>query len=136
MLADFGSFSGSWTGSMLVILPPLTVTLSWTLPYWLDSTGLVTVFADELVDADEDDEDDEPEDEPDDPDELDVVPEDEDVVDAAGEAVWAVGVVVAAGACAWKPSVAATPATVADRTMGARFMESTIPPGREPAPGG
>src|SRR4051794_23593883 len=108
MLADFGSFSRSWTGSMLVILPPLIVTLSWTLPYWLDSTGLVTVFADELVDAFDADEDDEP-------DEPDVVPEDEDVVDAAGDAVWAVGVVVAAGACAWNPSVAATPATVADR---------------------
>ena len=34
---------GAWTASALVILPPLTVSRTWTAPYWVWTTSPVTV---------------------------------------------------------------------------------------------
>src|SRR6476659_2698876 len=36
---------GAWTASALVIFPPLTVTRTWTAPYWVCATSPVTVRA-------------------------------------------------------------------------------------------
>src|SRR4051812_3005334 len=96
---------------MLLILPADTVTLSCTGPYCVETASLVTVFVEpvdafvvaaELLDDDELDEDDVP---------VDGVDVPVDAV--AGEL---------AESWAWKPSVAASPVTVAARTIGARFM--------------
>jgi hypothetical protein len=103
---------GSCSASILVILPLVTVTLSWTLPYWVPIASPVAVLVPvaEAVVWDDDE------------DALRLVEEDVDVepdvvVDAATAAV--------AVAPAWwvvKPSVAARPSAVAPRTMGARVM--------------
>jgi hypothetical protein len=85
-------------------LPPEIVTLSWTLPYRVETALLVTVF-----EADEDDEED------------DVDVEDELELDVEGAAV-VTAAAVGAFECGVKPSVAPRPAAVAARTMGARFM--------------
>jgi hypothetical protein len=78
-----------------VILPPLIVTLSWTLPYCVATASPVTVFA----------------------------ALDDDVAegDAVGAGAAAVGIADAAWR-GWNPSVAARPRAVAVRTIGARCM--------------
>src|SRR3954454_11924302 len=88
--SERGSLPWSSSASMLVILPFLTVTRTWALPYWVSTAPPVAVF-DELepLDADE------------------------------------VGVAVArraGGACGWKASTPAVPATVAVRTREDRRM--------------
>src|SRR5206468_7954965 len=88
---DFGSWEGSWSAWMPVIFPPLIVTFSWTLPYWVETASLVTVFVD-----------------------------DENFGgDAAVVVVTAVA--AGAFEWGLNPSVAARPAAVAARTTGARL---------------
>jgi hypothetical protein len=79
------------------------------LPYGVATGSPVTAFAGDEPDADVFDEDD----------------EDEDDAAAPGDGVVVAGAADAAtcGLWAWKASVAATPAAVALRTMGARFMD-------------
>src|SRR4051794_7312317 len=92
---------------MSVILPLATVTLSCTLPYCVPTASPVTVLDDE--DEDEDDED------------------DEDDEGAGAEAAATVAASAADSAwCGWNPRVAARPRAVAVRTIGARYMTSTI----------
>src|SRR3954468_9763177 len=98
---DFGSPEGSWTACTAVIFPPLIVTFSWTGPYWVCTASPVTL-PEALGDED--------------------VRVDDVVVGGAA----AVVVVAGTGRWAWKPRVAARPAAVAARTMGARGMGSGL----------
>src|SRR4051794_14982390 len=80
---------------MSVILPPEIVTLSWSGPYRVGSTALVTVLVDPEVET------------------------------LAVDVVAVVAVVAAAGAWVWNPSVAPRPAAVAARTMVDRFISGS-----------
>src|SRR5215210_6251053 len=96
---DRGSLPCSRRASILTILPLVTVTRTWALPYWVSMASPVAAPlppALPLLDP------------------LDVAAG----VEAGVEAVplWAAGV------WAWKPRMPAVPATVAARTMGDRRM--------------
>src|SRR4051795_5501332 len=116
-----GSLPCSCSATTLVILPFLTVTLTWAAPYCVSTAVPVAV---------PDTPDDELEDEPDDPEPDEPLPDEApeplvDVLDVLldADAVDAVAVCTA-GACAWKARMPAVPATVAVRTMGDRRMGS------------
>src|SRR5436190_11359664 len=49
--ADFGSPSGSWIAWIAVILVPEIVSLSWTSPYLLEATSLVTVLPEDVLET-------------------------------------------------------------------------------------
>src|SRR3954452_7104759 len=104
MATDFGSLDGSSTVSTLVILPPSIVTLSSTGPYWVETASPVTVFV-AAVEV-----------------ELEDFEDFDDFDDFDGDARVVVDATVAfvVGVFAWalKPSVKASPAAVAARTMG------------------
>src|SRR5690349_10802934 len=117
--AERGSLPVRTRPWMAVILPSLTVTRTWTGPYWVSIASPVAVPETVVVVDDELLEDELP-DEPDEP-ELPLPFEALDaLLDAGVDAVVVAGVAaVAAGAttaCGWKASTPAVPATVAART--------------------
>src|SRR3954453_9392347 len=109
MAADLPSDSGSCSGVMSVIFPPFTVTFTCTFPYWFWDTAPTAVrdaavfLGVERV--------------------LPVLdPSDELPVAAGADAAG-----VSFCGCAWNESTAATPATVADSTIGARPIRTRTP---------
>src|SRR4051812_47759684 len=88
-----GSLPCSWSASILTILPSVTVTRTWAAPYWVSTASPVAVFEEPVV---------------------------EEPLDGVAVAVLAAVALWTAGACAWKASTPAVPASVAGGAVGGR----------------
>src|SRR3954447_4843949 len=105
MATDLGSLPCSWSGSIFVILPSVTVTRTWALPYCVGTTSPVAVRVP-----------------------LEPLLPEGDAPAPAGVVAVAAGVAAlaaalgSAGSWGLKLRTAARPAAVAVRTMGARRM--------------